>query len=68
MLGGGDVYQLCFTAPASRREAVLAAARSAGARAARIGEIRQQAGLDVQDGQGRTLADLPAGFDHFPAA
>ncbi|GFN26403.1 hypothetical protein ADE_21010 [Achromobacter denitrificans] len=68
MLGGGDVYQLCFTAPASRREAVLAAAGSAGARVTRIGEIREQAGLAVLDEQGRPLADLPAGFDHFPAA
>ncbi|MGY6272791.1 thiamine-phosphate kinase [Achromobacter denitrificans] len=68
VLGGGDVYQLCFTAPASRREAVQAAARAAGARATRVGEIRAQAGLAVLDGQGRPLADLPAGFDHFPAA
>lgn len=68
VLGGGDVYQLCFTAPASRREAVLAAAGSAGARVTRIGEIREQAGLAVLDEQGRPLADLPAGFDHFPAA
>ncbi|PND32842.1 thiamine-phosphate kinase [Achromobacter pulmonis] len=68
VLGGGDVYQLCFTAPASRREAVLAAAGEAGARATRIGRIRERAGLDVLDAQGRPLDALPAGFDHFPAA
>ncbi len=39
VLGGGDVYQLCFTAPAGRRDAVLAAARSAGARVTRVGGI-----------------------------
>ena len=68
VLGGGDVYQLCFTAPASRRDAVLAAASAAGARVTRVGQILPQAGLSVLDPQGRPLADLPAGFDHFPAA
>ncbi len=67
LLGGGDVYQLCFTAPASRREAVLAAAASAGSRVTRVGEILPQPGMTVVDAQGQPLADLPAGFDHFPA-
>lgn len=68
MLGGGDVYQLCFTAPASRRDAVLAAAATAGARVTCIGQTQAQAGLAVLDSQGQPLAELPAGFDHFPAA
>ena len=68
VLGGGDVYQLCFTAPASRREAVLAAAAAAGARVTRVGQIQAQPGLSVLDGQGQPLTELPAGFDHFPAA
>lgn len=68
VLGGGDVYQLCFTAPASRREAVLAAAAEAGVRVTRVGQIQAQPGLSVLDGQGQPLGDLPAGFDHFPAA
>lgn len=68
VLGGGDVYQLCFTAPAARRDAVLAAANTAGARVTRIGQTLPQPGLSVLDGQGLPLADLPAGFDHFPAA
>ncbi|UAN00654.1 thiamine-phosphate kinase [Achromobacter mucicolens] len=67
LLGGGDVYQLCFTAPPSRRDAVLAAARKAGARVTRVGEILPQPGIAVLDPQGQPLADLPAGFDHFPA-
>lgn len=68
VLGGGDVYQLCFTAPASRRNDVLAAAQAAGARVTRVGRTRAQAGLSVLDGNGQPLAELPAGFDHFPAA
>ncbi|MDH0093125.1 thiamine-phosphate kinase [Achromobacter mucicolens] len=67
LLGGGDVYQLCFTAPPSRRDAVLAAARAAGTRVTRVGEILPQPGIAVLDSQGQALADLPAGFDHFPA-
>lgn len=67
LLGGGDVYQLCFTAPPSRRDAVLAAARRAGARVTRVGEILPQPGIAVLDSHGQPLAELPAGFDHFPA-
>ncbi|MEN5158388.1 thiamine-phosphate kinase [Achromobacter spanius] len=67
LLGGGDVYQLCFTAPPSRRDAVLAAARAAGTRVTRVGEILPQPGIAVLDSHGQALADLPAGFDHFPA-
>ncbi|MEN5163912.1 MULTISPECIES: thiamine-phosphate kinase [Achromobacter] len=68
VLGGGDVYQLCFTAPAAKRDAVEAAARAAQARVTRIGQTLSQAGLRVMDSQGHPLADLPAGFDHFPAS
>ena len=68
VLGGGDVYQLCFTAPAAQREAVQAAARAASAQVTRVGQTLAQSGLQVLDGQGRPLADLPGGFDHFPSA
>lgn len=68
VLGGGDVYQLCFTAPAARRDAVEAAGRLANARVTRIGQTLPQTGLTVLDGQGGTMSALPAGFDHFPAA
>lgn len=68
VLGGGDVYQLCFTAPAAQREAVQAAARAASAQVTRVGQTLAQLGLQVLDGQGRPLTDLPGGFDHFPAA
>lgn len=68
VLGGGDVYQLCFTAPAAQRDAVQAAARAASAQVTRVGQTLAQPGLQVLDGQGRPLTDLPGGFDHFPAA
>ncbi|MCS3507214.1 thiamine-phosphate kinase [Achromobacter sp. JUb104] len=68
VLGGGDVYQLCFTAPATQRDAVQAAARAASAQVTRVGQTLVQPGLQVLDGQGRPLTDLPGGFDHFPSA
>lgn len=67
VLGGGDVYQLCFTAPAGRREAVLAAGREAGARVTRVGEIHAEPGLAVLDAGGQPMTGLPGGYDHFPA-
>jgi hypothetical protein len=39
---GGDDYELCFTAPARQREAVLKAAQSAGTTVTRIGQIDAQ--------------------------
>ncbi|HEY9321290.1 MAG TPA: thiamine-phosphate kinase [Achromobacter sp.] len=68
VLGGGDVYQLCFTAPAAKRDAVQAAGLVANARVTRIGQTLAQPGLTVLDGQGQPMTTLPAGFDHFPAA
>lgn len=68
MLGGGDVYELCFTAAPAQRAAVLEAGRRSGAQPARIGEILAQPGLSVLDAQGRPLPALPGGFDHFGAA
>ncbi|MGV2864815.1 thiamine-phosphate kinase [Achromobacter sp. AGC39] len=68
VLGGGDVYQLCFTAPAARRDAVQQAADHAQARVTRVGQTLAQPGLRVLDANGQPLADLPAGFDHFPGA
>ena len=66
VLGGGDVYQLCFTAAAARREQVLALARSCGTRVSRVGRITaRQDGLQVLDAAGRPLDALPSGFDHF---
>jgi thiamine-monophosphate kinase len=64
-LGGGDDYELCFTAPAAKRNAVLAAAQSAAVDVTRIGRIEAAPGLRLVDGGGAAL-DLPlTSFDHF---
>ena len=67
VLGGGDVYTLCFTAAPERRADVLAAAAQAGTNVSRIGSVRAGTGLTVTDAAGRTLDQLPSGFDHFQA-
>jgi thiamine-monophosphate kinase len=65
VLSGGDDYELLFTAPASQREAVLAAAETTATPVTRIGQIEAQSGLRVVDAQGQKLAGRFAAFDHF---
>ncbi|MBO9515354.1 MAG: thiamine-phosphate kinase [Variovorax sp.] len=64
-LAGGDDYELCFTAPPSRREAVEQAGREASVPVTRIGRIEAQAGLRIVDAQGRPITQRYASFDHF---
>jgi thiamine-monophosphate kinase len=65
LLGGGDVYELCFTAPREARDRVIAASVSVDVPVTRIGFIRAARGLVVLDSKGLPKGDLPAGFDHF---
>lgn len=74
LLAGGDDYELLFTAPPARADAVRAAARAAGVDVTRIGSIEAAArdtamALRVRNGSGREItADVAAhlrGFDHF---
>ncbi|MDD5334628.1 MAG: thiamine-phosphate kinase [Rhodoferax sp.] len=64
-LAGGDDYELLFTAPASQREAVAAAARNSQTPVTRIGQIDQQLGLRLINGKGQTLPNNYTSFDHF---
>jgi len=65
VLGGGDVYQLCFTAPPDVRQRVLQAGAQSSVCVTRIGTITAASGLTVLDAQGQALPCLPRGFDHF---
>jgi len=67
LLAGGDDYELCFTAAASRRDAVGAASRTGGVAVTRIGRVVAGNALLVHDEDGKPLAPLPRGFDHFRA-
>jgi thiamine-monophosphate kinase len=65
-LTGGDVYQLCFTAPAGGRAQVALAAARAGVTVTRIGQIESAPGLRLVDAAGLPLDPLPhGGYDHF---
>jgi len=67
VLAGGDDYELCITAPADRRNVVLAAALSAGVVVTRIGRITAEAGLTLIDADGQPLPYDQTGYDHFAA-
>jgi thiamine-monophosphate kinase len=64
-LAGGDDYELCFTAPANQRDAVMAAAQVAGTPVTRVGSIDAAPGLRLVDAQGDALNLQLTSFDHF---
>jgi thiamine-monophosphate kinase len=65
VLSGGDDYELVFTAPPSRREAVEALGRELGLALTRIGAIeRGAARLVVRDAKGGVVPHR-GGYDHF---
>jgi thiamine-monophosphate kinase len=64
-MAGGDDYELVFTAPASQREAVRAAAAHAKTAITRIGCIEREPGLRLLDVQGKRVERNFASFDHF---
>ncbi|MCU6496338.1 thiamine-phosphate kinase [Rugamonas sp. A1-17] len=62
---GGDDYELCFTAPAAARAAVLAAAASVATPVTRVGRIEAAPGLRLVDAGGAPLDLQLQSFDHF---
>jgi thiamine-monophosphate kinase len=66
-LTGGDDYELLFTAPASQRAAVQAAAARAGTPVSRIGSVRSGTAVSVIDATGQVMDTGPGGYDHFAA-
>lgn len=69
LLGGGDDYELCFSAAPAQRAAVERAAARASTPVTRVGRvIRAPAGacsVVVVDADGLPLRFVPKGFDHF---
>ena len=65
VLGGGDVYELCFTAPASARKKIRMAGNESGLSLSMIGSITSGNKLKVLDEDLIEIQDLPSGFDHF---
>ncbi len=65
VLGGGDDYELLFSAPVAQQAAVHAAGRAASVPLTRIGRLEAEPGLQVVDAQGRQLGDRYTSYDHF---
>lgn len=64
---GGDDYELCFTAPVSRREGVAALARAQSLALTRIGRIVEGRGVRALRADGRPWQPARAGYAHFEA-
>ena len=62
---GGDDYELCFTAPVSARDAIVAAALAAGVSVSRIGRIVEGEDVVAKTADGARWAPVRAGWDHF---
>ena len=65
LLSGGDDYELCFTAPASRAHKIDRLATQLQLPLTRIGRTRAGQGLVVLDSEHRTMTLELQGFDHF---
>jgi thiamine-monophosphate kinase len=63
-LAGGEDYELLFTAPPDRMDAVRAALAPTGTRASVIGEITA-AGVRVVAGDGSDYTVAARGYNHF---
>lgn len=63
-LAGGDDYELCFTAPAKQRQALLALSGQLDVPLSRIGKVRAEPGLQVLDANNPIVLSQK-GYDHF---
>jgi thiamine-monophosphate kinase len=65
LLAGGDDYELCFTAPPSKRERIASLSAGLALPLTRIGSIVATDGLTITDERGDPLREPPRSFDHF---
>ncbi len=63
--GAGDDYEIAFTAPADRRNAVFQAGADAGVAVSEIGRVEAGSGTKLLDGEGRELPPGRMGWVHF---
>jgi thiamine-monophosphate kinase len=64
-LGGGDDYELCFTAPASQHDAILAIGTKNNLKLSAIGETTQEINLNLYDKNHQLIKLKNTGYDHF---
>ena len=65
LLGGGDDYELLFTAAPCRHAQIEALSAALGLALSCIGSIAAGTGLNLLDAEGRALPTGRRGFDHF---
>lgn len=65
VLAGGDDYELCFTAPTHKRAEIVQLSKNLALPLTCIGQITQEAELNLYDKNGERLALQNTGFDHF---
>jgi thiamine-monophosphate kinase len=65
LLSGGDDYELCFTAPRSKRSKIEVLSHELVLPLTRIGQIGLGDGLVVLDASGETVTLETTGYDHF---
>lgn len=65
VLSGGDDYELCFTAPQDKKDAVERIAQDLNLPLTRIGRTNAQSGLIIYDANRQPMQLLKAGYDHF---
>lgn len=64
-LGGGEDYELLFTAPTYRKCEIEILFRKFGTPVSEIGEITAVPGIRVLSPDGETLQGITTGYDHF---
>jgi thiamine-monophosphate kinase len=64
ILGGGDDYELLFTAPRSARARLQAIARATGIPLSCVGAMRRGRGVQVLDDKGRDITPAKGGYEH----
>jgi thiamine-monophosphate kinase len=61
----GDDYEIAFTAPASLRQVLEAAASEVGVAIVEIGRVEAGSGVTLLDESGQALRVEKSGFTHF---
>ena len=64
-LAGGDDYELCFTAPQTRRDEIIAIGEKLNLKLSPIGFISQEKKLSIFDEAQRPIEIKSTGYDHF---
>ena len=65
ILGGGDDYELCFTAPLAAREKIEVLSETLNLPLTRIGSTCTTLGLRVYDAENKLIQLQAKGYDHF---